>query len=107
MKFLFRLPARFLLTTVLLAAGSGAARADVASDYSDTVFTETNLARQANGLTILRRDARLDAAARGWAAVVADVRQLVHELPGQPTLAQRLTNQGYRFLSFGENLAFG
>jgi uncharacterized protein YkwD len=96
-----------LLIATALLSGQTAARADLASDFSTDVFTETNLARQANGLPVLRRDTRLDAAATGWAQVIEAANTLEHELPGHPTVAQRIAAQGYHFQIFGENLAYG
>jgi uncharacterized protein YkwD len=65
-----------------------------------------NQARQQHGLPPLQEDARLQAAARAHAQLMASQGKLSHQLPGEPILRQRLALRGVRMHTDGENVAF-
>src|SRR5205814_7374027 len=67
-----------------------------------------NQQRQLAGLSPLRVNGQLVAAAQLQAGNMARLNTMAHELPGaaQPTLASRIDLVGYHFRRVGENIAF-
>ncbi len=64
----------------------------------------TNAFRVENGLSPVRRNTQLEAAARRYAEKLASYRGLSHTADGT-TPAQRITASGYSYCEVGENLA--
>jgi uncharacterized protein YkwD len=85
----------------------------VSLDHPDTavlataIFAETNRARAANGMPPLRRVAQLDSAAAEQALHMALVLHLEHSnpLPGERTVAERVTRTGFQAAHVAENAA--
>ena len=71
------------------------------------LFDLLNQERTANHLPELKRDEALFKAARKHALLMLDLNTLEHQLPGEPGLAERLTNAGARFTYIAENIAIG
>jgi uncharacterized protein YkwD len=66
-----------------------------------------NHERAADHLPELKWDDALFKAARKHALLMLDLNTPGHELPGEPGLAERLTNAGARFSYIAENIAIG
>ncbi len=71
------------------------------------LFEMANQARAKAGLPPLQADEGLTQAAREHAAALAAGRQLSHQLPGEPPLAQRLASSSLHLDRGGENVASG
>jgi uncharacterized protein YkwD len=65
-----------------------------------------NQARARHGLPLLHEDARLQAAARTHAQLMASQNTLSHQLPGESILLKRLALTGAYFYAAGETAAF-
>lgn len=66
-----------------------------------------NHERTADHLPELKWDEALFKAARKHALLMLDLNTPGHQLPGEPGLAERLTNAGARFTYIAENIAIG
>lgn len=55
----------------------------------------------------LAENAQLDASAQAHANLMATMRQMSHQLPGEPNFFQREQQAGYRPMAGGENIAAG
>jgi uncharacterized protein YkwD len=75
--------------------------------FADEIFRLTNAARAANSVPAFRRDARLDKAAVLFSKYMGDAGFLDHVGPDGVTVQQRIVAQGYRPITWGENIAFG
>ena len=109
---------RVRLTTVICIVGicstfSGfgvaATPAPTTSDVATKVFQLTNSERGNRGRARLRTNARLMQAAQLHAEQMARAGQTAHVLPNAayPRAEDRLAAAGYRWQSYGENLALG
>lgn len=77
------------------------------SDAERQLFDLANRARAQAGVPPLQLDEGLTQAARAHAAEMAAQQQLSHQLPGEPSLIQRLaTNSTLHLDGAGENVAF-
>lgn len=65
----------------------------------------TNAERSTHGLTPLRMDPALSAAARQHSSAMAAQRDLSHQLPGEAPLAERVATPALHLASAGENVA--
>jgi uncharacterized protein YkwD len=77
------------------------------AQFADEVFRLTNDARAANGLPAFRRDARLDRAAAAFSEYMGKAGFFEHVGPDGVDVPQRVTAQGYRGITWGENIAWG
>jgi len=77
------------------------------SETEQFFFDAANHERAAQGLSQLKWDNALAAAARKHAALMANEGDMAHQLPGEPTLAQRASDAGARFSRVAENIAVG
>jgi uncharacterized protein YkwD len=67
----------------------------------------TNRERAAAGLQSLKWDDSLAAAARDHASLMARENVLSHQLPGEPSLGQRVAQAGAKYAMVAENVAIG
>jgi uncharacterized protein YkwD len=70
-------------------------------------FDSANRERAAQQLPPLKWNSALAEAARHHALLMAKQDDLSHQLPGEPSLAQRAGQAGARFSEIGENIAVG
>jgi uncharacterized protein YkwD len=77
------------------------------NDSERELFELLNHERTANHLPALRWDDALFKAARQHALFMLDLNALEHQLPGEPSLEERLTTAGARFMYIAENIAVG
>ncbi len=98
-------PLKTALCLALLLAGWLLVPQRAVADYSTTIIRRTNLVRAQHGLRPLRVSARLTRAAMYHARRMAARHQAAHVLDGQGP-AQRLAMFGYRWRSYGENVAW-
>jgi len=70
-------------------------------------FDSANRERAAQQLPPLKWNSALTEAARHHALLMAKQEDLSHQLPGEPSLAQRAAQAGARFSEVGENIATG
>ena len=89
--------------------GEAAAVPVAASGVAATVVQLTNAERRSLGLARLRTNARLMRAAQLHAEQIAHAGQPAHVLPDAvyPRAEDRLAAAGYRWQTYGENLALG
>jgi hypothetical protein len=85
--------------TVLAQSGSAAPE--------KALFASANRERMVQGLSPLRWNAVLAAAAKQHALRMARENTLSHELPGEAGLKQRIAQHGGHFVSLAENIAQG
>ncbi|RKP07891.1 hypothetical protein THASP1DRAFT_30303 [Thamnocephalis sphaerospora] len=91
-----------VLATLLLAA----------FQYADAYTVEemvcaVNKERAAAGKAPLGIDPRLVSAAQSHSQAQANARSMSHQLSGEPSPSQRVTNAGYKWTSTAENVAYG
>jgi len=95
----------------LLAAGPGMAPAPAAAQQSAAVpqsaLQRLAAHRAAAGVPPLRRDARLEAAARSHALWMARTGRYGHEGRGGTRMTDRARAAGYCYRALAENIAFG
>jgi uncharacterized protein YkwD len=95
----------------ILAAAAFLAPATQAQEKTETIerqlFDAINAYRASRGLPTLRRDARLTAAARKHASLLAAKGTLSHQLPREASLSGRAHEAGVRYRSLAENVAQG
>jgi uncharacterized protein YkwD len=75
-----------------------------AEDFDAALLAGINAERAARGLRPLAADARLMAAARHQAGLMANARVMEHEIPGTPDFPQRLRAARARVRTAGENI---
>jgi uncharacterized protein YkwD len=66
-----------------------------------------NAQRAQFGAPPLTLDARLNASAQEHSQRMADANVMAHQLPGEPDPGQRITNAGYHFSWWAENIEAG
>ena len=71
------------------------------------MLVKVNAARKRAGLRPVKGNARLDRAAQGHAQDMLARGFFAHESPSGTTVRERSTAVGYRWLTIGENIAFG
>jgi hypothetical protein len=71
------------------------------------LFDEANRERTQRGLSPLKWDAQLAAAARQHASLMAQQNTLAHQLPGEPEPPARARAAGAKFSALAENVADG
>jgi hypothetical protein len=101
---------RLLLLAMLCLAAQAvcALRAGAQADGpAQALFASANHERAARGLGPLKWSPALAAAARQHAQRMAAQNTLSHQLPGEPSMADRATQAGARFSSLAENIAEG
>jgi uncharacterized protein YkwD len=74
--------------------------------YADEVFRLTNAARAAQGVPPLKRDPRLDRAAANFSKYMGEAGFTAHVGPDRVPPDQRITNQGYNWSWWAENIAW-
>ncbi len=84
------------------ASGQG-----VSSAVSIECATLTNAHRAAAGLAALNVNAQLNSAAEGHSAYQASITTMTHDGPGGSSAGSRITNAGYTWGAWGENVAYG
>ncbi|WP_229074441.1 CAP domain-containing protein [Actinoplanes sp. DH11] len=81
------------------------------SGASNSVTAEVvrlvNAERQKAGCSGLESESRLDAAAQKHSELQAEQNSMSHQLPGEASMGDRVTAEGYRWRSVGENVAAG
>jgi hypothetical protein len=77
------------------------------NDSERELFELLNRERGAQSLPELRWDNALFQAARHHALLMLNLNLIEHQLPGEPTLEERLTAAGARFSFISENIAVG
>lgn len=78
-----------------------------ASSVVDRVIELTNEQRRRNGVPPLRFSAQLTAAAQTHTNLMVQFDRMDHNLPGEPSLGERVSRTGYRWSSIAENIAHG
>jgi len=89
-------------------SGSGSSSSGTASSASapeQQLFDLLNLEREKAGLNHLQWDERLARAARKHSRLLASHRDLAHQFPNEPAIAERLAAAGARFTVAAENVA--
>jgi len=76
-------------------------------DAARRVFDLTNQDRLDHGLSALRWDDALGAAAQAHADRMAQARAISHQYPGEPELMERAASAGAHFRAIAENIATG
>lgn len=109
MKLAFRLAIAIMLAAALLAQPAQARDSTV--DKTETaerqLFDAINAYRASMGLSPLKADGKLTAAARKHATLLAAKGQLSHQLPMEASLSGRAHQAGVRYRSIAENVAQG
>lgn len=77
------------------------------NDTERELFDLLNRERAAQNLSALKWDDALFKAARQHALLMLNLNSLEHQLPGEPSLGERLAAAGSRFSFVAENIAFG
>jgi uncharacterized protein YkwD len=77
------------------------------SASEQSLFDNTNRARDKEDLPPLKWNALLASAARHHAELMAQHSAISHQFPGEPALVQRIAAVGARFSSVAENIAAG
>jgi uncharacterized protein YkwD len=77
------------------------------NDSERQLFDSLNHERAAQSLPALQWDEALFKAARQHALRMSNLNMLEHQLPSEPSLADRLTEAGARFSVIAENIAIG
>lgn len=99
------------LALLLLAVSSAKAQSPPEppprNEAETKIFELLNDERTAHDLPKLRWDDALFKAAREHALRMLDLNMLEHQLPGEPSLEERLTNAGARFTFIAENIGLG
>src|SRR6266849_1585266 len=93
--------------TILLLAFPCSLSAQKPSAEEQFFFDSANRERVAQQLPPLKWNNALAEAARHHALLMARQADLSHQLPGEPSLAQRAGQAGARFSEVGENIATG
>jgi uncharacterized protein YkwD len=75
-------------------------------DTADEIIRLTNVERQKAGVGPVQKNATITKVAEDYAALMAKLNKLDHNLDGI-NAGQRLTNAGYKWDSWGENIADG
>lgn len=96
------------LTAALGARAEAATRSGDAllsgDEFCAALLNGINVRRVENGMRPLARDARLTAAARHQAGLMANARVMDHEIPGTPNFGARLRAARARVRTGGENI---
>ncbi len=79
----------------------------VASAMSNECAAVTNAQRAASGVAPLKVNSKLTRAAEGHSAYQASIMTMTHEGPGGVDAGTRMTNAGYGWWTWGENVAYG
>ena len=79
----------------------------VVSNIQDSVVNTVNQQRELAGLGALSVDGRLTAAAQGHSDHMAREQIMTHRGAGQTNAGQRINGAGYRWTTWGENVAAG
>lgn len=96
-----------MLSALLLStevAGREVARPDLPR-VERAIVAGTNDFRRENGRGTVAVDARLEAAARGFAKFMAASGKLSHEADGRKA-GERMVAQGYRYCMYAENISY-
>ena len=103
-RFLF-----FPAATILLFVAAAGAQSQTLqrNDTERELFDLLNHERAAQNLLELKWDDALFKAARQHALLMLNLNSLEHQLPGEPSLEERLTAAGARFTYIAENIASG
>jgi uncharacterized protein YkwD len=99
-----------LALSLALAPAPGQAAGESWTDpvrFANEIFRLTNEARATNNLPAFHRDARLDAAAQRFSEYMGTAGFFHHVGPDGVTVPQREAAQGYRGMTWGENIAWG
>jgi uncharacterized protein YkwD len=95
-----------LALTASLALLAGAASAAAPTPVEAEIIRLTNLERQKAGLPPLRENHTITGVAQAYAALMARMDKLGHNLDGHDA-GWRLNQAGYRWTAWGENIAYG
>jgi uncharacterized protein YkwD len=77
------------------------------SSVAAEVLRLVNVERQKAGCGDLDRESRLEAAAQKHSELQAEKNSMSHQLPGEASMGDRVTAEGYRWRSVAENVAAG
>ena len=106
-----RIAVCFTAALALFAVGPASAQSPPEplqrNEAETKIFELLNDERTAHDLPKLRWDDALFKAAREHALRMLDLNLLEHQLPGEPSLQERLTNAGARFTFIAENIGLG
>jgi uncharacterized protein YkwD len=80
--------------------------ATTAAADAQAMFQLLNRERAAHGLSPLRWRARLVSAAHSHNLLMRKYTLVSHQLPGEPTLGERVSVTGYRWRALGENIGY-
>ncbi len=99
----------FIAAFVFFVAESASAQSQALhrNDSERALFELLNHERAANNLPELKWDDALFKAARQHALLMLDLNIMEHQLPGEPSLEERITAAGARFTYIAENIAIG
>jgi uncharacterized protein YkwD len=99
----------FVFTTVLVFAALALAQSDVTSttEMERQIFDWTNQERANANVPPLKWNERLAVAARLHSDEMVKQKQLSHQLKGEPSLGQRLSDRDARFSAIAENVGYG
>lgn len=106
-RIAFCLAAALLLFAVAPAQAQSPPEPLPRNEAETKIFELLNAERTAHDLPKLRWDDALFKAAREHALRMLDLNTLEHQLPGEPSLEERLTNAGARFTFIAENIGLG
>ncbi|MDI6098762.1 CAP domain-containing protein [Actinoplanes sp. NEAU-A12] len=90
-------------STTKAPSGGDTASSAVAAE----VVRLVNVERQKAGCSGLSSESRLEAAAQKHSELQAERNSMSHQLPGEAGMSDRVTAEGYRWRSVGENVAAG
>ena len=89
------------------APSGGGSGSTGSSSVAGEVIRLVNIERQEAGCSALTSESRLEAAAQKHSELQAEQNSMSHQLPGEPSMGDRVTAQGYRWRNLGENVAAG
>jgi uncharacterized protein YkwD len=104
MRIIIRLAGVILVAVLAISAVRAQSGGTVAEQE---LFASVNRARRAQGLTALKWNDALAAAAHRHAALMAEHGAAEHGFAGEPSLGPRVTQAGVRFVWVAENVARG
>ncbi|MEV0902395.1 CAP domain-containing protein [Actinoplanes sp. NPDC049802] len=79
----------------------------MSSSVASEVLRLVNAERKSAGCSSLSRESRLEAAAQKHSELQATQNTMSHQLPGEASMGDRVTAEGYRWRGVAENVAAG
>jgi Cysteine-rich secretory protein family len=106
LKVMMRKRIRIAITVLVLLGALTAVGQQFDEQAESQLVQSVNLERARAGLPSLKVDDRLREAARAHSQLMAEAKQLTHQLPGEPPLSKRLAATNLRFNNDAENVAY-